>query len=125
MKQILLITLGTILAVSAIAFGLTFRQVNEERLNLSADLQYRTRLLADTLKESVEPNFSVNSTTTLERIVNRFTDRQRIVGIAVFTNRGVPLVASKDLPERISENPDFVFTALDRGADAGFFETIN
>ena len=114
MKQILLITLGTIIAVSAIVFGFTFSQVNQERLTLSADLQYRTRLLSDTLKESIEPSYSRNSTSTLQRIVDKFADKERIVGLGVFNNRGVPLANSKEMPARITENPDFVFAALDK-----------
>ena len=125
MRQILLITLGAIAAVSLIVFGFTYNQVNQERLNLSADLQYRTRLLSDSLKESVEPNFARNSTTTLQRIVDRFTDRERIIGIAVFNNRGVPLAASKDMPKRVIDNPDFVFRALDTNAAQGSFEEID
>ncbi|MEK7208032.1 MAG: trehalose-6-phosphate synthase, partial [Patescibacteria group bacterium] len=125
MKQILLITFGAIVAVSLAVFAFTFNQVNEERLNLAADLQYRTRLLADSLKESVEPNFASNSTATLQRIVDRFTDRERIVGMAVFNNRGVPLAASKNMPRRVIDNPDFVFAALDQGAATGLFEKID
>src|SRR3989344_5752737 len=111
MRQILLITFRAIFVVSAIVLGFTYTQVNDERLTLAADLQYRTRLLSDSLKESVEPNFARNSTTTLQRIVDRFTDRERIVGLAVFNNRGIPLATSKDLPKRITENPDLVFRA--------------
>lgn len=125
MKQILLITFGTIAIVSIIVFGFTYLQVNKERLDLSADLQYRTRLLSDSLTEAVEPTFARNSTTTLQRIVDRFTDRERVVGMAVFNNRGVPLAASKELPDRVTENPDFVFKALDKGAPMGIFETID
>lgn len=125
MRHILLITLGAILAVSLIVFSFTYSQVNEERLNLSADLQYRTRLLADSLKEAVEPSYSRNSTSTLQRIVDRFTDRERVVGLAVFNNRGVPLAASKDLPKRLTENPDFVFAALDKNEASGAFEEID
>lgn len=125
MRHILLITLGAIFAVSAVVLGFTYSQVNEERLTLSADLQYRTRLLADSLKESVEPNFATNSTSTLQRIVDRFTDRERIVSLAVFNNRGIPLAASKDISRRVIDNPDFVFSALDKGEPSGIFETLD
>ncbi|KKW20333.1 MAG: Alpha,alpha-trehalose-phosphate synthase (UDP-forming) [Parcubacteria group bacterium GW2011_GWF2_50_9] len=125
MRHIILITLGAIAAVSAFVLGFTYNQANEERLNLSADLQYRTRLLADSLKESVEPNFARNSTSTLQRIVNRFTDRERIAGIAVFNNRGIPLAISKDMPRRVIDNPDFVFIALDKNEPTGLFEEID
>lgn len=125
MRQFLIITFGAIFAVSAIVIGFTYTQVSDERLTLAADLQYRTRLLSDSLKESVEPNFARNSTTTLQRIVDRFTDRERIVGLAVFNNRGIPLAASKEISRRVVDNPDFVFSALDNGEPAGVFETLD
>lgn len=125
MKQILFITLGAIFVVSLIVLGFTYNQVNKDRLDLSADLQYRTRLLTDSLKESVEPSYGKNSTSTLQRIVDRFTDRERVVGLAVFNNRGVPLAASKDMPKRVTENPEFVFVALDKNEASGAFEEID
>ena len=124
MKHIILITLGAIFAVSLIVFGFTYSQVNQERLTLSADLQYRTRLLSDTLKESIEPSYSRNSTSTLQRIVDKFADKERIIGLGVFNNRGIPLASSKDMPKRVTENPDFVFAALDKGTASGVFEKI-
>ncbi len=125
MKQILLITFGTIALVSIIVIGFTYTQVNRERLSLSADLQYRTRLLSDSLKESIEPNLLRNSTTTLQRIVDKFTNRERIVGLVVFNNGGITLAASKDMPTRVTENPDFVFASLNKAEPLGLFEKIN
>ncbi|MSU56245.1 MAG: trehalose-6-phosphate synthase [Candidatus Taylorbacteria bacterium] len=125
MKNIIFTTLGAIVAVSIIVFGFTYTQVNQERLNLSADLQYRTRLLSDTLKESIEPSYSRNSTSTLQRIVDKFADKERIIGLGVFNNRGVPLASSKDMPKRVTDNPDFVFVALDKGSASGLFEKID
>ena len=125
MKQIILITLCAIIAVSAFVFGFTYTQVNQERLNLSADLQYRTRFLADSLKESVEPSYSRISTTSLQRIVDKFADRERVAGIAMFNNRGVSLATSKGTPKRVTDNPDFVFVALDKNEPTGLFEVID
>src|SRR3989344_4891941 len=125
MKQIILITLCAIIAVSAFVFGFTYTQVNQERLNLSADLQYRTRFLADSLKESVEPSYSRISTTSLQRIVDKFADRERGAGIAMFNNRGVSLATSKGTPKRVTDNPDFVFVALDKNEPTGLFEVID
>ena len=125
MKQILTITGAAVLAVCLVVFGLTFNQVNQERLTLSADLQYRTRLLADSLKESVEPNLIGYSTTTIQKIVDKFADRERIVGLAVFNNRGVPIAFSAGIPKRVTDNPDFIFVALDKDAPTGVFDTVD
>lgn len=123
MRQIFFITFGAIVAVSLVVLGFTFNQINQEQLELTADLQYRTRLLADSLKESVEPNFTANSTSTLQKIVTKFADRERIVALAVFNNRGVPLASSAGMPRRVIDNPDFVFSALDQDEPTGFFDT--
>ena len=57
--------------------------------------------------------------------MDKFADRERIVGLAVFNNRGVSLAASKGIHTRVTENPDFVFSALDTGEATGLFEKID
>ncbi len=125
MKQILLIICGTILAVSLVVISFTYTQVNQERLSLSADLQYRTRLLSDSLKESIEPNLLRNSTTTIQRIVDKFANRERVVGLTVFNSGGITLASSKNIPARVTENPDFVFASLNKAEAIGVFEKID
>src|SRR3989338_10804262 len=93
-KHILLTFAGIIIAIIAIFVGFTLYQANREQLALSLDLQYRTRLLADSLKESVEPAYGRNSTAELQKLVDKFANREHIVGLAIYDNRAVKVARS-------------------------------
>src|SRR5690606_41768663 len=65
--------------------------------SLRNDIQYRSYLLSNSLKESVEPNFINKSDAYLQNLVERFFDQQRIAGIAIVDNTGkITAVSSRD-----------------------------
>lgn len=121
MKHIIWVSITVILAVGAVAGVLTFRQVNEERLTLSADLQYRTRLVADSLKESVEPNYIKNSTAALQRLIDKFADREHFVGLAVYDGKGNVVATSTGFSPRLLQNTPIVGGTLDTDKPSGVF----
>src|SRR3989338_1115474 len=88
MRQILLITGGVMLAIALIAGSFTFYQANREELNLSADLQYRTRVLADSLAESIEPSLVQGSRIVVQKIVDKIAGNERITALWVFDSSG-------------------------------------
>jgi len=101
MKHILWIIVGVVIVLSGVSFGFTFMQVREEKATLSGDLEYRTRLLADSLKESIEPAYSASSSEALQRTVDRFTDNERLRGLVVVDPRGEIIAVSENLPASI------------------------
>ncbi len=121
MKHILLIIGGGIVVLSAMTFVFTITQVEQERASLSADLQYRTRLLADSLKESVEPSYRAGMMESVEALVAKFTDRERLAGLAVLDRDGVILTASGEIPEPVQSNMPLVTRAMDFNASEGEF----
>jgi trehalose 6-phosphate synthase len=125
MRQILIIFAGGALAISAIALGFTFVQAYQQRTALESDLQYRTHILADSLVESVEPAYNQNSTSSVERLVDRFTDRERLAGLLVVDATGNDVASSDNLPSGISRREQALKamdTDLAQGAlNAGYF----
>jgi trehalose 6-phosphate synthase len=103
MRHVLLIVVSVILGVSVVALGFTFFQAQQERFTLSADMQYRTRILAESLKEAVEPAYSQNSTARLEKIAETFSGRERLLGVAVYNAQGERIAASSRLPESLAD----------------------
>ena len=85
--------------VTAVALTLTFLEVREERVALSEDLAYRTQFRAEGLRESIELSYIDNSTEALQRLVDRFTDRERIAGLAVYDSSANPVALSANLPD--------------------------
>lgn len=101
MRHVLIIVLSATLGVGIIAFGISTFQAQQHRDALSADLRYRTLLLAESLKESVEPAYSSRSHDRLARLVSTFSDRERLLGVAVYDDLGVRIAASQNLPEDV------------------------
>ncbi len=123
-KHILLIVVTIIFAVILVVAGLTLHRANQEQRALSEDLRYRTGLLADSLKEAVEPYYAGNSTTALQKIVDKFANREHLLGLAVYDNKGGKVAASKDLPVFLLENPEIVSRSMNIDKPIGDF-TVN
>lgn len=122
MRQILIIFAGGALAISAIALGFTFVQAYQQRIALESDLQYRTHILADSLVESLEPAYNQNSTSSVERLVNRFTDRERLAGLLVVDAGGNDVAVSTNLPTGIPRR-DQAVKAMDTDLAQGAFNS--
>jgi trehalose-6-phosphate synthase len=120
MKQVLWLVSGLLLAIMLIVSVSAFIQANREELNLSADLQYRTRILADSLSESTETPLSVHATTSIERIVDRIANNERVVGLGVFDNGGRLIASSKDFPETALHD-HLIVSSMDSDTPSGEF----
>lgn len=113
MKKILLFILGVIFVVTGVVFIVAYRNVNQEELSLTADLQYRTRLLSDSLKEAIEPVYNVHATTALQKIVDRFANRERLVGFTVYNTNGEYVAGSATLTDDVFRNLPIIASAMD------------
>ncbi|MFA5095321.1 MAG: trehalose-6-phosphate synthase [Candidatus Paceibacterota bacterium] len=117
MKYIFVIIGSVVIAVSSVALGFNLSQVDEERATLTTNLEQRASLLADSLKESVEPYYANSSQpsfqNSLQKVVNKFANRERLAGIALYDNKGTLLATSSGLPKTIIENTKIVAEAMD------------
>jgi alpha,alpha-trehalose-phosphate synthase [UDP-forming] len=120
MRQILGITAAVVAAVSLIIAGFTFNQANQEELTLSADLQYRTRILADSLSTSVTPALTANSTSTAQAIIDKISNNQQMAGIGVFNISGEGVAVSQAFPIDTINN-GLIRSAIDKHAAEGSF----
>ena len=120
MRQIIFIVGGVLAAVTFVAIGFAFIQTNKEELVLTSRLQSRTQVIADSLAESIEPFYSKQATTSIQKVVNRMTDNERVIGLGVFDNKGVPVVISSDLPKE-AENLPLIARAMDSDEPEGVF----
>ncbi len=124
MKQILAGIFAIAIIVSLIAISFTFNQVSNEQERLENDIQYRSYLLTNGLKESVEPNFINKSNSYLQDIVNRFADNKRIAGLAVVDNNGSIVAVSSNLPKQIPQVKKLATEALDSDKDSSDFASF-
>lgn len=86
-----------------------------------SDLEFRTRLLTESLQESIEPNYLTNTQKTLQKIVDKFSDRERLAGIVIYDNKNAIIISSQNLPKELVENQEFVANTMDADKENGIF----
>ena len=94
-----------ILAITLVSLLSSYSQVRGERKNLRRDLERRATLLAESLAGNVEPLLDRRSTKKLQGIVERFNNRERLAGVAVFNTKLEPLAQSSGLTQRMQTQP--------------------
>lgn len=115
---------GVLILTSIIVFGFTFFQVNQQQASLIADLEYRTKVLSDSFKESIEPAYNAKTFTSLQKILDKFADKQRLMGIVVYDDKGVVMASSAGLSDKII-NSAATTQVTDTGNASGNFVTID
>ena len=112
MKQIYFVILIIIFAVSLVSVVFTNNQVNQEKESLTIDLQYRTALIADSLKEIVESNYILRSSDYFQTIVEMFANRERFAGFAIYDNNSQAIAISSSLTSDITEPPGIIISSI-------------
>jgi|SRR5579864_5914676 len=104
--------LSLILAVTLVSFLSSYYQMQREKRNLRQDLDRRTAVLADSLAGNVEAQIEKRSTKKLQGVVERFSNRERLAGVAVFGTNLQPIAQSSGLAQRMQSLPPAISRAL-------------
>ncbi|PIY86349.1 MAG: trehalose-6-phosphate synthase [Nitrospirae bacterium CG_4_10_14_0_8_um_filter_41_23] len=103
MKITIRLIVSLIFIVALVAVGFSFYEVRAEKMRMTADLQRRAIILAKSLQESVVPLVQSNSLQKLNRLVERFGNRERLEGVAVYDQQGNVLALTPDLALKIPQ----------------------
>lgn len=126
MKQIVIAILVIITLVGLVVIGFAANQVNQEEIQLKTDLQYRSTLIAESLKETVEPNFINKSDNYLKNVVDRFADKERFAGLVIYDNKGNIIANSSTvtIAEATASSQPIVGTSMDADKATGEFVNL-
>ncbi len=113
-----------VVTVAAVAAFSAYFHVRQESSRLNDELERRSRLLADSLQESVQPAVQMGPSTNLQRLVEKFGNREHIAGMAVYDAKGSALAVTEKLTSSLSSAPDLVADALNRGIDVSAFKMV-
>ena len=121
MKITIRLVVSLVLVVALVTVGFSFYQVRAERGRLSSDLQRRSVILAESLQESVIPLVTSDSPEKLNRLVQRFGNRDRFQGIAVHDAHGQLLASTAGVEVQISGSAPQVVHVLAEGRPKSSF----
>jgi trehalose 6-phosphate synthase len=124
MRITLRLALSLILTVTAVAVVSAYFQVNQDRGQLQEDLERRARLLALGLQGTVEPLIGSRSLKSLESLVEKFGNRERLYGVAVYDAQGRPLAMTPSLKAVLREAPSVVGASQTQLVDLSEFDRL-
>jgi trehalose 6-phosphate synthase len=124
----LILSLVVIIGVVAAAFS--YWHVYHEENRLKTDLDRRAAILSESLKENIELVSSNRfEASILSRIVDKFSNRERLLGIAVFDPEGEPIAVSTALDKKwdlaSGRVADFSVEAASKALVEGEFLRVN
>jgi alpha,alpha-trehalose-phosphate synthase [UDP-forming] len=96
-KLSLRLILFLVIGITLVTFVIARNQVRSEKRGLRADLERRAEIFGESLQEIVEPPLEKGSREQLRRIVDRFGNRERLAGVAVYNAAGDVLAESSSL----------------------------
>lgn len=97
MKVTLKIILSILISVTVIVAIFSYTQINEEKKRIQIDLEKRSIIIAESLIESISPLLETQSLSRLEKMVEKFGNRERLKGIAIFDQTGNLIISTKTL----------------------------
>ena len=106
MRTTLKIVLPLIISVVVVSLLFAVYQVRTEKRMERNELSRRAEILAESLQENVEPLFDRPlPDKSLQRIVDRFGQREHLKGIAVYNANGAVLALTPGLPTSFQTRP--------------------
>jgi trehalose-6-phosphate synthase len=95
------------LAVSVVCISLLYSalEVRTQRRNLRNDLSHRSAVLAETIQENLESSGGRATEKTINHIVERYGEREHLLGVAVYDNSGTPIAITPGLTPSFASRP--------------------
>ncbi len=122
MRTTLKMVVPLIVSVGAGCLLFAAYQVHTERRILRNDLSHRAEILGDSLQESVDAVFDGRSDGSLQRLIERFSQREHLKGVAVYDASGTSIAATSGLSRQLQSQPAAAVHA--RSIDLGYGEFI-
>jgi uncharacterized membrane protein affecting hemolysin expression len=99
------LSLSLISAVAIVSLAFAFFQTRAHTLGLRRDLEVHAQVLAESLLRSAEPLVARHANRDLQRLVDRFKDREQIAGVSIYDGRGTPLAVTSGFAQKVGKDP--------------------
>ncbi len=110
-----------ILAIALVSLFFSIHQVRVQRNGLRRDLEKHAEALAESLQGNVEPLLDSKSPRGIQRVVQRFENRERVAGIAVYDNHSGLMVMSSEIQTQLLGGVSVVPAAIASNKGQGRF----
>ena len=114
-----------IVGITLVSLGFSYYQVVREKRALRSDLERRAEVLAESVAGNVEKSWEGGSERGLQRLVQRFGNREHLLGIAVSDRQGKVIAITPELSKILTATPHVVTQAIAEGHGESSFVRLS
>jgi trehalose-6-phosphate synthase len=112
-----------ILGITVVSSGFSYYEVLVEKRALRSDLERRAEVLGESLVGNVERSLNSGSEKELQRLVQRFGNREHLLGVVVYDRNGALVAVTPELAKTIPANSPLVTEATTHALAQGHEES--
>src|SRR5579863_9622968 len=110
-----------IVGITLVSLAFSYYQVVGEKRRLRSDLERRAEVLGESVAGNVEKSWESGSERGLQRLVQRFANREHLLGVAVYDRQGRLVAVTTELGQVLKAMPPDVSQAMaDRHGEGSF-----
>ena len=99
-----------IVGITLVSLGFSYYEVVGEKRALRSELERRAEVLGESVAGNVEKSWGAGSERGLQRLVQRFGNREHLLGVAVYDRQGQRMAITSELGEILTVTPPFQIT---------------
>lgn len=101
-----------IVGITLVSLGFSYYQVVGEKHRLRAELERRSEVLGESLADNVERSWELGSDRELQRLVQRFSNREHLIGVVVYDRQEKLIAATSELGKTLTTIPSTLTKAI-------------
>ena len=118
--------LSLIVAITLVSLGFSYYEVVGTKRALRSDLERRAEVLGESVAVNVEKSWETGSERGLQRLVQRFGNREHLLGVAVYDRQGRAVAITSELGAVLTAMPPDVTQAMKEGhGESSFVRLAN
>jgi alpha,alpha-trehalose-phosphate synthase [UDP-forming] len=110
-----------IVGITLVSLGFSYYEVVGAKRGLRSDLERRAEVLGESVAGNVEKSWETGSERGLQRLVQRFGNREHLIGVAVYDLQGKVVAITSELGAVLPSIPHDVTKAMAEGHGEGSF----
>lgn len=115
-----------ILSITLVSLGFSYYEVVREKRALRRELERRAEVLAESVAGNVDKALDAGSERALQKLVQRFGNREHLIGIAVIDHQGKIMAITPELAKILPNTPQSVTQAMaDNRGESAFIRLHN
>ena len=107
--------ISLIVGITLVSLGFSYYEVVGTKRALRSDLERRAEVLGESVAGNVEKSWENGSERGLQRLVQRFGNREHLLGVAVYDRQGRVVAITSELGEVLRAMPQDVTRAMAEG----------